>query len=73
MDKRTVQWMMAAIVCGAMGHPYPAWKAACFWKETKKGPTCSTYKKAAIGDLFACGAYENIWQETIGIFFGINY
>ena len=53
-----------------MGIPsYPAWKAACFWKETKKGSTYSTYKKAAIGDLFACGAYENIWQETIGIFF----
>ena len=37
--------------------------------EIKRGPTCSTYKKAAIGDLFACGAYENIWQETIGINF----
>jgi hypothetical protein len=41
--------------------------------KIKQGPTCSTYKKEdrrlAIF-LFACGAYENIWQETIGIYFG---
>ncbi len=27
-------------------------------------------KEAALRPLFACGAYENNWQETIGIYFG---
>ena len=48
-----------------MGIPsYPAWKAACFWKETKKGSTYSTYKKAAIWRPFPARRAACFRKET---------